>query len=116
MAKQSTLSVEYSLSGDGFTGSPPLWVTALINSQSSPPVSQQLLAGFAQVAVPPTATGVLIVWATGSTFAKTLKGLAGDTGQPVGPTGFVAFSFAAGSVPSLGIGCTGSEQCLIFWS
>lgn len=115
MAKTSTASVSYALSGDGFTGSPPLWAQAIVNVSSNPPSSWTLANGFNQFAVPATATSALVVFPPGSTVSKTIKGANGDTGQAVGPTGFYLLTFAAGTVPNLGLAANGAETVSIFW-
>lgn len=75
------------------------------NAPSFKSVVQQtvLSNGFNTITVPSGARGVLIEFADGSTVTKTLKGITGDTGILLDPTGWNVLRFGSSPPASFGI-------------
>lgn len=88
---------------------PPDFVNELAPSAASV-IKQVVLAnGFQAIAIPAGSRGALIVFADGSTVTKTLKGVTGDTGILLDPTGWHVLRFAATPPASFGITCSGAD-------
>ena len=115
MAKLATTGLTYSLSGDGFTGTPPVYAVARTNPAAVPPGSFTLAVGFNSIPVPAAAIGVTIVPPLGSTTTKTLKGVTGDQGIPIDPAGQTKLDFTAGQNAAIGITSGGIETLTLLW-
>jgi len=113
MAKSVTSTIAYSLSGDGFSG--PIFNLATVNGTGIAPGSITLAAGANTVTVPATAVGVTIVPPAGSANAKTLKGIAGDTGILLNPAVPTSLAFTAAGVATFVINSAGTETVALLW-
>jgi hypothetical protein len=101
-------------------GTSGLQVTVTANEAAAAAITQvTLVAGFQTIAVPAAATvGVVIVPPPSSAATKTLKGVAGDTGTPIGTATPDVITFPSGAAPAtIGITAGGSADTLPteFW-
>ncbi len=113
MAKSVTSTIAYSLTGDGFSG--PIFNLATVNATGIAPGAVTLAGGANTVTVPPTAVGVTVVPPAGSANAKTIKGIAGDTGILMHPAVPFSLSFTAASVANFVINSAGVETLALLW-
>lgn len=99
MAASGQITITGTITGL-LTGSKSIGPIVLSDSNASPTTQELVLAsGFNTISVP-TATscsGVLVVFAAASAGTKTLKGVTGDTGIALNPSGanFLSFNVAA---------------------
>lgn len=110
MAKTSTVSVGVTITGDGTTTS---YSPTAVQNTSAPDGGPRLLVlttGNNTITPPTGATGFTL---SPGTVAKTLKGIAGDTGVPLSITGLTTVFLA--SAASFVINSTGGETISIFW-
>lgn len=121
MAKTSTIAVTGSVIGDGISESIGQVIAIQQVNPNAPggvPVDFVLASGNNTVPVPTKSQGglgwVMIVCPSGSTIAKTLKGVAGDTGLGFGPNDFVLWGIPPG-VTQFVIGSAGVETVQIYW-
>lgn len=116
MAKTSRVSIGITVEGDGETGTyvPP---TSPITNATAPqggPIAYALSAGNNVITIPTGAIGVIIVPAATNGNAKTLKGVAGDTGVALRTNAPSVISFATGSTV-FSINATGTETVDLHW-
>jgi hypothetical protein len=114
VAKTVTTLIQVSMSGDGFAAA-PLFSQSSQNLAGSPPTSVALINGNTTVNVPAAAQGFTIVPPPGSTVAKTLKGIAGDTGVPIHNTLPTSVALTPGALASFVIGANGAETVEVIW-
>ena len=76
-----------------------------------------LVPGANTVSVPATAKGFVLIPPTSSSNAKTLKGIAADTGVPMGRAAPTAYSFDETVAPpgTIVINSAGSETVDMLW-
>lgn len=115
MAKTATTSLSYSLSGDNFGGSGPLYSLSVSNLSGTPPGSFTLANGFNSIPIPAAALGVVIVPPPGSAVTKTIKGVTGDTGMPIDPANPTLLRFTAAQNANLGLTANGAETITLLW-
>lgn len=112
MAASGQITIQGVISGL-LTGSKTIGPIVMSDANASPTTQEIVLAsGFNTISVP-TATscsGVLVVFAAASTGTKTLKGVTGDTGIVLNPSGanFISFNVAAPPA-SFGITLTAAD-------
>lgn len=110
-------SAQAIVSGGALLANSPFGVALAANANAAPPAFATLLAGNNTIVAPSvasgfTVTGFAIIPVTpGSTNAKTLKGITGDTGVPF--TVFVAAGAVAGS--NFVVLSTAPESVQIIW-
>lgn len=85
MAKTSTTQITVLTSGDGVTSRNEPAPLSNSTSPSGGPVAVALAAGDNTVLVPSGARGLVLIPPVGSTNAKKLKGVGGDTGFSLRP-------------------------------
>ncbi len=115
MAKTVTTTTTVTLSGDGWGGSGPLFSESVENDVGVSPSFVTLSSGNNTIAVPASATGVVIVPTPGSTVALTLKGIAGDTGIPLDPALSTSLKFTAGAVASFVLNAASGTTVSLVW-
>jgi hypothetical protein len=84
MARTSTVNLSVQISGDGQTNNwAPRTAIQNTNAPSGGTFPQALSSGATTITVPTSARGFVYEPPAGSTVAKTLKGVSGDTGVPM---------------------------------
>src|ERR1700722_4429527 len=109
MASNGTIQVSTSVANTpgGSTQSPTF--TASIANGTLEVLPLVLAAAFNQFTIPLNATQMFIQFPAGATGTKTLKGVTGDTGIPMSPTGQMGpFPLAPGQDGTKTIGITSS--------
>jgi hypothetical protein len=116
MAKTSSASIGVTVTGDGVSNSfvppgSPMQNTAAPSGGTTPLV---LAAGNNVVTLPAGAKGVVISPPITSTNAKTIKGVAGDTGIGILAGSPIMLTFVAGTTV-FSINSTGIETVNLHW-
>ena len=112
MAASASVSISGTIS-DLPTGSKTIGPVTITNAAS---LGQEtvfvLQSGFNTITVPALAVGCVIVFDATSAVTKTLKGITGDTGILLKPTGKNVLNFTAGGVASFGITASATDTGL----
>lgn len=113
MAKTATGRADIAITGDGMNA--VLTVTLPTNAASPyQHLQHATTAAYAALPTPPTGTSfVVIIPPSGSTLAKTLKGVTGDTGVPLSTSQPSIIALAGVSV--FGILATGVETLEVYY-
>ena len=111
MAVASSLQAVGVISGIP-SGSRNIVSDLVANSIFLPSISLTLASGANTITVPTGAVGVLILFATTSVTTKTLKGVTGDTGIVLRPTGWNFFTITQSSSGSFVINSSAADTGL----
>ena len=111
MAVASVLQAIGNISGIP-SGSRNIVSDLVTNAIYLPSISLTLANGANTITVPSTAVGVLILFASTSTTVKTLKGVGGDTGIVLKPTGWIFFTITPGSTGTFVINSSAADTGL----
>lgn len=114
MAKQSTVTLGVSVTGDGLTlgYSPQGFPLQNPNAPAGVPTSVAIVNGNNTISIPSGCIAILIQPPAGSVITKTLKGVAGDTGVPIHTANPTLLSLPSGT-SSILIAANGAETLAI---
>jgi hypothetical protein len=116
MAKQSQIIVQIIVTGDGMNET---YQMPIITNPAAPgggPIALALASGFNTIPVPPGSTGVWIIPSASSAVGKTLKGITGDTGQPISPNSPTFIALVSPVPASIFITATAPETITLQWT
>lgn len=114
MSKVSSVSIAGSVNGDGISETFGAFNITNLTAPGGVPQNVSLSSGNNTLTPPAGAQWVLIVPPTVSTVAKTIKGVAGDTGIPIAPAAPFLWGLPA-SPGSFVINAASAEVVQVYW-
>jgi hypothetical protein len=115
VAKTATTVISYTISGDNFSGTAPLFSQSIANSSAVVPTSIATSNGATTVTVPAAAVGAILIPPPGSSVTKVIKGVTGDTGVAIDPANPTVLKWSAGQIANFVLTCNGVETVEILW-
>lgn len=116
MAGTIALSITGSFSGGAIMGTGNLVTSTLTNTSNIEYIQNVTLANGANtITVPSGVKGFYLIMSSTNTFTVTIKGVSGDTGVQILPTGWLGWTFPSSPPANFVITTSGATSCEIVW-